>query len=285
MIPLQIGKFKRYTKEPNAIDYGFLYINQFETPLPIEKNRQIRVYLPDDYFSKPDKKYAVMYMSDGQNMVDQYTTAYGEWNIDVRNHEMMEEGFEGLIYVGIDSPVDEYARMAEMIPSMMVLNNETYQLSKKYTICGEIYLDYIFNEIKPMIDQTFRTLASREHTLFGGSSMGGLIAFYAGFYRQDVVSKTLCFSPAFLLTKNNDLKKLVNELINRYGKNVKITLLSGGKDFEAELLKPTYQAYEYLVRKGFTNDQLHLTIDSNGIHNEIFWSEHFKSALKFLLES
>lgn len=284
MIPNQIGIFERYTKKPNTIEYGYLYIYEFETDLPLEKMRKVRVFLPDDYFTNIDKKYSVMYMSDGQNMVDKYSTAFGEWNIDVRNHEMMEEGYDGLIYVGLDSPVDYYARMAEMIPTCMILNNKKYKISTKYQICGDVYLDYIFNVIKPIIDQTFRTNSSRENTLFGGSSMGGLISFYAGFYRQDVVSKTLCFSPGFLLSSNGLFLKMIDELIEKYGKNVKMSFLSGGEGLEKEILAPTYKVYEHLLKKGFDTNQIQLMIDSREIHHESFWSKYFKNAVEFLLE-
>lgn len=284
MIPNQIGLFERYTKIPNTIEYGYLYIHELETNLPLEKKRTVRVFLPDDYFTNTNKKYSVMYMSDGQNMVDKYTTAYGEWDVDVRNHEMMEEGYDGLIYVGFDSPSDYYARMAEMIPTCMTLNNKKYKMDKNYQICGEVYLDYIFNVIKPIIDQTFRTNPERENTLFGGSSMGGLISFYAGFYRQDVVSKTLCFSPAFLLSNNRLFLKMIDELIDKYGNNVKMSFLSGGKELDSEILYPTYKVYNHLFKRGFTIDQVHLVIDSKGIHNESFWSKYFKNAVEFLLE-
>lgn len=284
MIPKKIGNFERYTKRPNAISHGFLYTKEFITPLPIQNKRIVRVFLPYDYFTNPEKRYGVMYMSDGQNMVDKYTTAYGEWNIDLRNYEMMKEGYNGLIYVGFDCPNEEYPRMAEMIPSSMVLNELANEAKENYQICGEIYLDYILKEIKPIIDQTFRTIPNRDNTLFGGSSMGGLIAFYAGFYHQDLVSKTLCFSPGFILSDVQPFLNFVDDLINQYGKDIKMAFLSGGKDLETDILKITYQTYEFLLSKGFSNNQINLIIDSSGIHHEDFWYSYFKKSLAFLLD-
>ena len=281
MIPKEIGIFKHYNKRPNAIKYGFLYDHLFETTLPQENERMIRVFLPDDYFTHTDKRYGVMYMSDGQNLVDKYLTQYDEWDIDVRNHEMMKNGYDGLIYVGLDSPKDSYVRGAEMFP-------ETLQAKAKYqreglAACASIYLDYLFDVVKPIIDKTFRTIPDRNHTIFGGSSMGGLIGFYAGFYRQDVISKVLCYSPGFILAPSKVMNRFTIDLIKQYGSNVKIALLSGGTGFEKQFIKPTCHMYLFLLKHGFKPSQLDLLIDSSGIHHESFWSKHFIRSMEFLL--
>jgi len=43
--------------------------------------RRIWIYLPPDY-SSSKRKYPVIYMHDGQNLFDAYTSGYGEWGID-----------------------------------------------------------------------------------------------------------------------------------------------------------------------------------------------------------
>lgn len=286
MIEEKIGLFELYNKEPNNIKYGYLYQCLFETYLPIEKNRMVRVFLPDDYFTNKDKRYGVMYMSDGQNLVDKYLSAFGEWNIDEHNHEMMKNGYEGLIYVGFDCPKCVSARCAEMIPEDLFCSGELYLLenAKKYPHCGSKYLDYIFKEIKPIIDQTFRTLPDRDHTLFGGSSMGGLISFYAGFYCQNFVSKILCYSPAFVLSKQTVFIKFLRQLVKRYGSNIKIAFLNGGRGLEKLLMKHTTLAYLELLKLDFDEKQLDMVIDSSEDHNEAFWSKYFIHSMEFLLK-
>ena len=97
-----IGPFKLYNKKPNDIKYGHIYTLQVKLPVPFEKERTVRIYLPEGYNS--NRKYPVMFMTDGQNIVDKYTSAYGAWDIDVRQHELIKEGFTPFIVVGIDCP-------------------------------------------------------------------------------------------------------------------------------------------------------------------------------------
>ena len=44
-------------------------------------------------------------------------------------------------------------------------------------ICGKTR--FLADTLKPFVDKNFRTLADRDHTGIGGSSMGGLISLYA----------------------------------------------------------------------------------------------------------
>ena len=77
----QIGPFKLYTKKPNDITWGNLYTMEVVLPVLEQKKRTVRVFLPEGYST--NKKYPVLYMADGQNIVDKYTTASGAWDIDV----------------------------------------------------------------------------------------------------------------------------------------------------------------------------------------------------------
>ena len=58
-------------------------------------------------------------------------------------------------------------------------------------------MDWIVNEIKPVIDQQYRTLPEREHTAIGGSSMGGLMALLGIVKYNRWFSKASCVSVAF----------------------------------------------------------------------------------------
>ena len=45
---------------------------------------------------------------------------------------------------------------------------------------GELLLDWMSGELKEWVDENLPVLTDREHTFIGGSSMGGLMALYAG---------------------------------------------------------------------------------------------------------
>ena len=52
----------------------------FEIP-QLGRQRRVWIYLPADYATSR-KTYPVIYMHDGQNLFDEFTSGYGEWGID-----------------------------------------------------------------------------------------------------------------------------------------------------------------------------------------------------------
>ena len=145
-------------------------------------------------------------------------------------------------------------------------------------------MDYIINNIKPIIDNTFYTLTDRDNTGIGGSSMGGIMAFYAYMYRPDVFGFSLSFSPAFFFYKKRDWTNILNSFAMSPDKNGKVVLYSGGKDFEHLFLKPTIDTYKYLSKKGFAESKIKLIIDEEQIHHEQAWAKYLGDALRFLLK-
>ena len=81
----KIGPFRLYEKVPNDINFGHIFTMEVELPVLYYKKRIIRVYLPEHY--DESKEYPLMVMADGQNMVDHYTSAFGAWELDKRQHE------------------------------------------------------------------------------------------------------------------------------------------------------------------------------------------------------
>lgn len=279
----KIGPFIRYDKEPNDIQYGSLYTMEVILPVPNCKKRTVRVYLPEGY--KKDKKYPVLYMTDGQNIVDKYTTLYGAWDIDVRQHELIEEGYSPFIVVGIDCPnVGHIFRVMEYTLQELKISIRYAKFHYNKKPYSDLLMDYIINTLKPLIDQHFSTYTDREHTAFGGSSMGGLAAFNYGTKCKETFGFSLCFSPAFFLFKKKDLYRYVDSLnINpkEYGK---FYFYSGDAEYEHQFLKPTIEMYNYFKNHGFNDDQVALDIDKPQKHCEYAWSLHFPDAMKFWLK-
>ena len=102
---LKIGPFELYKKRPNTISKGFLYTAELEFDVPnVDRKRLVRVYLPSTYdFENPDNRFAVMYMMDGKNLFDDYTSYVGEWHVDEAIEKRIRQHKEACIIVGIDS--------------------------------------------------------------------------------------------------------------------------------------------------------------------------------------
>ncbi len=144
------------------------------------KPRDIIVWLPPGYGTDFSKNYPVLYMHDGQNIVDPNTSSFQvDWQIDEAADSLIRKGFiEPIIIVGIYNTADR--------------NNE-YSEDK----LGLLYMKFIVDSLKPFIDRNYRTKPDRINTATGGGSLGGLISFMLMWDYSEIFSKAVCFSPAF----------------------------------------------------------------------------------------
>lgn len=150
----------------------------------LNRYRKIRVYIPKDY-KKNTKRYPVMYMHDGQNLFDDADAPYGEWRIDETLDSLISLGHPPCIIVGIDNGPQ---RINEYLP----FDSDEYGKAE-----GDDYLSFIVTVIKPYIDKRYRSLPGKEHTYIAGSSLGGLISYYAMLRYPSVFGNAGIFSPSF----------------------------------------------------------------------------------------
>jgi predicted alpha/beta superfamily hydrolase len=171
---------KQSTASANVqiIDTAF-YIPQ------LDRKRRVWIYLPKGY-SSTQKKYPALYLQDGQNVFDKATSFIDEWGVDECLDTLIEKGIAPSIVVAIDNG-SQY-RMTEYNP----YDNEQFGNGE-----GDKYVDFLVNTLKPFIDKNYRTLPSYQSTAIAGSSMGGLISYYAAIKHPNVFGKVGVFSPAF----------------------------------------------------------------------------------------
>lgn len=272
-----IGPFKLYTKKPNAIKHGFLYVTELTLPVPNEKKRTIRVFVPEDY--DPKNKYPVIYMSDGQNIVDKYTTAYGEWNIDVRQNQLRKQGYPPFIVVGIDCPKKEENRMLEYSMSLPFVKRVTnrYPVLAKRKPYGDKLIDFIVKELKPLIDKYFSTRKEKEYTAVGGSSMGGIFSMNAWSLYPETFGFCLTFSPAYSLYLKQDFFSEIDKRIQSINSQNKAYIYTGTEGYEHQFLKCSIDMDKYLKKHKIPST---LVLDKEGIHNEKTWSKYFLPAAR-----
>ena len=155
---------------------------------PKGKNRPLHIYLPDDYTNGMDR-YPVLYMFDGHNLFSDDDATYGKcWGL----KEFLDGWDQRLIVVGIECGHEGDERLSEYLP-YRTMTPAKWAMFKPL---GSATMDWIVNEIKPMIDREYRTIPDREFTGIGGSSMGGIMALYAGVRYNHIFSKAACVSSA-----------------------------------------------------------------------------------------
>lgn len=246
----------------------------------LHNERDIIVYLPPSY-NTSNKRYAVLYMQDGQNLFDPATSFAGEWGVD----EAMEllsnkEGLEAII-VGI--PNMGATRIAEYSPFI----DQYYGGGK-----GNQYVGFIANTLKPLIDQSFRTLPHRRTTGIMGSSMGGLISLYAFFWREDVFGFCGVMSPSLWFARGAIYNYVENAsfLPGRIYLDAGTRELGGSRYSRQQRLESrNYYAgvrrmKRALVQKGYrpVRDLLHIE-EKWAVHSESAWARRFPRALRFFL--
>ena len=228
------------------------------------RTRRIWVYLPKDYTASA-RKYPVLYMHDGQNLFDNATAFAGEWGID----ETMDTIKKPCIVVGIDN--GGVKRMNEYNP------NNTKQFGKGE---GKAYLSFIVNNLKPFIDKKYRTLTESQHTYMAGSSMGGLISFYAGLYYPNTFGVLGVFSPSFWVAPRirTQVKQLARKLSHG---SQKYYFYAGGGEDKLMVTDMNTVANEIKKTAGSTVTTM---VDPQGRHNEASWSKVFPAFYKWILQ-
>jgi predicted alpha/beta superfamily hydrolase len=222
--------------------------------------RDIIVWLPPDYEKNKKKHYPVLYMHDGQNIVDPKTCGFGyDWEVDEHADSLIRCGaMEPIIVVGIYCTA---ARTIEYSPG------DT----------GTNYMKFLVNVVKPMIDKAYRTKPQRENTAIGGSSMGGLISFMLAWEYPDVFSKAICFSPALKIWQF-DYVKTVKATKER--KNVFLYMYNGGVGLETMLRPGIDEMISALKEKNYVEGKdFVFIVDPEAEHNERAWAKQIGQAL------
>jgi hypothetical protein len=149
-----------------AIGNTHLLDTNFDYP-QFNRTKRIWIYLPTDYYyANNTKRYPVIYMHDGQNVFDKLYSFAGEWNVDESMEAFYQQNKETAIVVAIETK--GVGANGERLDELTPFPNNTLGGGK-----GDLYLNFLVNNVKPYVDAHFRTKPQREFTSVFGSSLGG----------------------------------------------------------------------------------------------------------------
>ena len=144
----------------------------------------------------------MVYLQDGQNLFDESTSYQGiEWKLD--------ETAQNLIGGGTIKPViivaiwNSELRTPEFTPPLGGVSADQAR--------GDKYAQMLVKEVKPFVDQRYRTLADRDNTIVAGGSLGGLVALYAAKTQSDTIGGVAALSPWLRLDEKS--QSIAKELI------------------------------------------------------------------------
>jgi predicted alpha/beta superfamily hydrolase len=224
----------------------------------MDTNRDFFVWLPSGYDENIARRYPVLYMHDGQNLIDPKTAYAGkDWQVDETVTRLIKEyKIKEIIVVGIYNSKDRL---------------EEYSDTEK----GKKYLKFIIEELKSFVDSKYRTLTDNKNTAIIGSSMGGLASFLAAWKYPEVFSMTGCMSSSFHF---NDEK--VFKLIDEYNgpkKHIKIYIDHG----EDGLIRGQ-KIFCKLTQLGYViGTDLDYFYAPGAGHNETEWAKRLERPLLF----
>ncbi len=273
-------------------------IENFQSKYVIPRN--VDVWLPAGY--SPRKKYAVLYMHDGQMLFDSTTTwNRAEWGVDETLCKLMaSKRIKQCIVVGIWNtakrhpeyfPQKPFYNMTEADQQrMLAVGRETGKPVIGEGPISDGYLKFLVAELKPYIDNHFSTLKDQQNTFIAGSSMGGLISMYAICEYPKIFGGAACMSTHWTGIFTN----VDNPIPDAFLGYLKTHLPSPKThklyfDYGSKTLDSMYKPYQLradriIKAKGYTKTNW-ITLEFPGDdHSEKSWSKRLDKPVLFLLK-
>lgn len=228
--------------------------------------RDITVYLPPGYESSA-ARYPVLYMQDGQNLFDPMRAFIPgqHWRLqDAADEAIGHRTASPMIIAGIDNAGP--ARVDEYTP--------TRDEQRKAGGRAGDYARFLIEELKPMIDGRYRTLADAANTALGGSSLGGLLSLFVGLNHPDVFKHLAVMSPSVWW----DNRAVLHTVEAYDGPQLRIWLDIGGRE-GPDSLADARALRERLVARRF---DMHYHEDRRADHSERSWAKRARMVLEFL---
>ncbi len=281
------------------VPYGTIrQINDFQSQYVTPRN--VDIWLPEGY--NPHKKYAVLYMNDGQMLWDSTMTWNRQsWKVSQTATRLMKAGkVQVFIVVGIwNIPKLRFKNYFPQKPyeSLTAIQKDTIsrQLQKLGASTGNFepnsdrYLKFLVKELMPYVDKHYSVYRDRAHTFIAGSSMGGLISWYALCEYPDIFGGAACMSthwPGTFSMKNNPIPQAFENYLKAHLPSPathRIYFDYGNKTLDAMYGKPQAEVNKVVESKGYTTKDWITRFFPGDDHSEKSWSSRLQYPLEFLL--
>ena len=150
---------------------------------------------------------------------------------------------------------------------------------------GNLYLDFLQDTLIPYVAARYQIMTAQENMGILGSSLGGLIACYAGITRRHIYSKIGCMSSSFWWDFENFRHEIVPQLTVEHARTQKYYIDSGDSgdtdDGRPESSRVMTQ-FPIRVNEFIIGTNLFYYLQRGGHHNEYFWSKRFRHPMQWL---
>jgi predicted alpha/beta superfamily hydrolase len=230
--------------------------------------RLIRVYLPRTY--TPAASHFGLYMFDGQNVFDDRPSFSGGWYIHEAVEGLAKSRRPAPVVIGIDHGGP--GRNLEL--SAFPMEAEPGQ--------AHVLLDWVTSSLMPALTAELNLVPGPLGSVVGGSSMGGLAAFWSHFHYPQAFGGALVMSPSFWVANQAifaDTAVQPTPVVSR------VYIDAGAREDKGRVVDAVKTMVEQLTARGYDSDRLMWRADSKGTHSEASWRRRLPKALRFMYQS
>lgn len=266
--------------------------------------RDVTVWVPDGY-DPSGPALPVIYMQDGENLFEpSHSLSHADWEVGKTLTAMIKRGeIPPVVVVGMSST---NRRGREYLPGKVVRHlpeatRAIIEASWQGESVSDTYLRFIVEELKPFIDSHYRVSRDASETFIMGSSMGGLISFYAQSEYPKVFGGSASLSMHMLMGEpwktmiiqdQDMLKDQVTKAFDDYLSESALTpsghfiyVDRGDQTLDAYYVPFTPGFNKIMGQHGWTPDQDYVSCVFPGTpHNEIAWAARYETVVKALLK-
>lgn len=261
--------FRRQNRRTAVRNGRLERLPSFESAI-LGNRRDVTLYLPPGYAERPERRYPVLYMQDGQNLFDAERAFIpgNHWRLaEAADQAVGGAGAEPAIIVGIDHA--GVGRMDEYTPAP--------DERKKGGGRAADYGRFLIEELKPVIDERYRTLSDRDHTAIGGSSLGGLVSLYLVLTHPEVFGRAAVMSPSVWWNG-----RAILDTVDAFrGDRPRLWVDIGGREGR-DALADARALRDHLRAKGWNESNFRYHEERRADHSERAWAERAKMVLEFL---
>jgi enterochelin esterase-like enzyme len=206
-----------------------------------------RVYLPPCYEQEPDRRYPVLYLLHGQSYNDDQWDRLGA-----------DEAADALIYSG------------ESAPFIIVMPRYRIWFQPDEHNFGLAMVEVLI----PLVDSSYRTIASRPGRAIGGLSMGAAWALHLGISQWELFGSIGLHSLALFSIDSPRIPRWLDSIPSDQLPRIYIDI--GDKDSKT-LLDSTVWFEETLTKKNIPHEWYLFS----GYHEEKYWQEHILQYMRW----
>lgn len=253
--------------------------------------KNIHIWKPDDYDDSSSKKYAVIYVLDGHNLISQgedILNYYAAAPEQVRS--MIKETGYNAIVVGIENL---YARDNELVPGIGTSMDEMHFGEMEFdSMDGSQFAQFIGETLVPYIREHYNVYSDALHTSITGTSLGGLEAFYITMEYPDIFGTVGAISPSFWEYDDATWTKYLSDktfdaqspFVYLYtGPGVPEGTVPSATNIPKDTDPDVTQMYNRLKEMGYPAEKVVLHFNEEGEHNGLFWRAVFPEFLNAMV--